>query len=149
MTGVLFLVGCNPLCLDSPCDLSVRHRVSAACIAPHGYFLRSAVSHPMNIQGCYDLKTHRPPDMGYGNSNLIYQCFISSSRLVAHALQSIRANRCMGPMGSELPLFAGIPGAEVTRSDGAASLLEQCLVGWLFFFWRFYTALGNALSRRL
>jgi hypothetical protein len=40
----------------------------------------------------------------------------------------------MGPMGSESPLFAGIPGAEVTRSDGAASLLEQCLMGWLFFF---------------
>jgi hypothetical protein len=108
VTGVLFLVGCNPLCLDSPCDLSVRHRVSAACIAPHGYFLRSAVSHPMNIQGCYDLKTHRPPDMGYGNSNLIYQCFISSSRLVAHALQSIRPNRCMGPYSQALaPVISG------------------------------------------
>jgi hypothetical protein len=28
---------------------------------------------------------------------VIDHCFISSSRLVAHALQSIKANRCMGP----------------------------------------------------
>ena len=57
--------------------------------------------------------------MGYGNSNLIYQCFISSSRLVAHALQSIMVNELTALSGNDFDV------GEISAHSAAAPEADQ------------------------
>src|SRR2546426_5017006 len=44
VTGGHFPVGQNPLCLNSPCYLSVKPGILAVCIAPHQYLSGPAIS---------------------------------------------------------------------------------------------------------
>jgi hypothetical protein len=56
-TGDTFPVGLNSLCLNSPCYLLVKLSFLAACIAPHWYLSRAAISPPACIY-----RTLRPND---------------------------------------------------------------------------------------
>src|SRR5262245_30061871 len=63
-TGVDFPVGRNPLRLDSPCDLSVKPRLLAAWVGPHGYISGAALSPPALIHRQLRPKDLLLPDKG-------------------------------------------------------------------------------------
>jgi hypothetical protein len=60
-TGVTFPVGPNPLQVDSPCNLSVKPRLLAACVGPHGTFQGQLFHHRRSSASSYAPRTQRLP----------------------------------------------------------------------------------------
>src|SRR4051794_32164033 len=65
-TGGQFPVGLNSLRLHSPCYLTVKPGVLAACIAPHRYLSRPAISPPPCIRRALRSNDSSPTCIGEG-----------------------------------------------------------------------------------
>src|SRR5215218_6461651 len=79
-TGVRFPVGLNSLRLNSPCYLSVKPGILAACIAPHQYLSGAAVSPPVCLHRTLRPKGSMPASYRHGDFPSI-----PSLRFVAHS----------------------------------------------------------------
>jgi hypothetical protein len=60
-TGAKFPVGRNPLCLDSPYDLSAKRGLLAACLAPHRYLSGACCSQIPSVRSCLAPTAHGVP----------------------------------------------------------------------------------------